>query len=197
MINWTELVQSANYYGTIGYTMVDVPWVVSRKIAMATCPSEDFLVTSNLGELVGSAEQGFLQLDHDGLLGEGKFMAISPCFRVEEVLDDLHQNYFAKLELYVNEGELFGAMEKMAESARTSARGQFHRMSMAQGVILPVPILEETDAGFDLTAGGIELGSFGVRTFEDVSWAFGTGHAEPRMSSTINKFVDQVRQKGR
>lgn len=193
-INWARIAQSANFYHTMGFEQVEVPWLVDRKFAMATCPHERYLVSTDLGDLVGSAEQGFIQQDYLGRLGKGKFQAISPCFRKEEVLDDLHQNAFLKLELYVNEGDLFAAMQRMAELARTVARGFVHELTVGTGYILPSPVLQEVDGGLDLTMGGIELGSFGVRSFEHVSWAFGTGHAEPRLSSTINRFMSQVNQ---
>lgn len=193
-INWARIAQSANFYHTMDFEQVEVPWLVDRKFAMATCPHERYLVSTDLGDLVGSAEQGFIQQDYLGLLGKGQFQAISPCFRKEEVLDDLHQNAFLKLELYVNDGDLFEAMERMAKLAKTVARGFVHEMTVGANCILPAPILVEVDGGLDLTMGGIELGSFGVRSFEHVSWAFGTGHAEPRLSSTINKFIEQVNQ---
>lgn len=194
-IDWERITRSANYYKTCGYTQVEVPWAVERKFAMATCPEERFLITSKLGDLVGSAEQGFIQQDYLGLLGKGKFQAITPCFRHEDELDHLHQNTFLKLELYVNDGDLFAAMDHMAKNARTIARGLVHELTTGTGYILPTPILEEVDGGLDLTMGGIELGSFGVRAFEHVAWAFGTGHAEPRLSSTVNGFMAQVNQK--
>ena len=193
-IDWARIAQSANFYGTIGYKQVEVPWLVSRKFAMATCPSEEFLVQSNLGDLVGSAEQGFIQQDYLGFLGKGRFQAISPCFRKETALDDLHQTAFLKLELYVNDGDLFEAMERMAKDARTVARGFVREKAISSDIVLPVPVLKETEEGLDLEMGGIELGSFGVRSFEHVAWAFGTGHAEPRLSSTINKFINQVNE---
>lgn len=194
-LDWKRIIQSASFYHTLGYQQVEVPWLVERKFAMATCPHERYLVSTDLGDLVGSAEQGFIQQDYLGLLGKGKFQAITPCFRKEEVLDDRHQNTFLKLELYVNDGDLFEAMEDMAKNARTVARGFVHELTTGTGIILPTPVLEEMDGGYDLTMGGIELGSFGVRSFEHVSWAFGTGHAEPRLSSTINGFIAQVNQK--
>lgn len=194
-IDWALITRSASYYRTIGYKQVEVPWAVERKFAMATCPEERFLIESTLGDLVGSAEQGFIQQDHRGLLGKGKFQAITPCFRHEDHLDYLHQNTFLKLELYINDGDLFKAMDDMAKNARTVARGLVHELTTGTGFILPTPVLIEVDGGMDLTMGGIELGSFGVRTFEHVSWAFGTGHAEPRLSSTVNDFMAQVNQK--
>lgn len=193
-IDWTRIVRSASYYASIGYQQVEVPWAVERKFAMATCPEERFLIESTLGDLVGSAEQGFIQQDHLGHLGKGKFQAISPCFRHEDHLDRQHQNTFVKLELYVNEGDLFKAMQDMAHNARTVARGLVHELTTGTGYILPTPVLIEVDGGLDLIMGGIELGSFGVRSFEHISWAFGTGHAEPRLSCTVNDFMSQVNQ---
>ncbi len=194
-LDWARIVQSANFYHTVGFQQVDVPWMVDRQFSMATCPDARFLVSTDMGDLVGSAEQGFIQQDYLGLLGKGKFQSITPCFRKEDVLDDFHQTTFLKLELYVNDGDLFTEMARMADLAKTVARGMVHEMTIKTDIILPVPILIEVEGGLDLTMGGIELGSFGVRSFEHVSWAFGTGHAEPRLSSTIKHFIRQANQK--
>jgi hypothetical protein len=42
-----------------------------------------------------------------------------------------------------------------------------------------------------VTPDGIELGSYGIRTVGNVSFAYGTGLAEPRFSYAINKFYSQ------
>lgn len=194
-IDWARVVQAANFYQTVGYKQVDLPWTVDRKFSMATCPDPAFLVESSLGDLVGSAEQSFIQQDYLGLLGKGKFQAITPCFRRETTLDDLHQPSFLKLELYVNEGDLFAAMREMARGAQTVAMEVVRERAIATEIMLPAPVLEEIDGGLDLTIGGIELGSYGVRSFEHVAWAFGTGLAEPRLSSAIKLLENQANEK--
>lgn len=45
----------------------------------------------------------------------------------------------------------------------------------------------ETEIGFDIEWGGYEIGSYGVRECDFLKWIYGTGCAEPRMSSLILK----------
>lgn len=46
--------------------------------------------------------------------------------------------------------------------------------------------LVETKEGFDLEYKGIELGSYGIRSCEYLTWIYATGCAEPRMSIVKN-----------
>lgn len=45
-----------------------------------------------------------------------------------------------------------------------------------------------TDEGFDIEINGHELGSYGIRKHEYLSWIYGTGCAEPRMSNLIQLY---------
>ncbi len=50
--------------------------------------------------------------------------------------------------------------------------------------------IDETDGGFDINYNfsdkQYELGSYGIRSCEFLDWIYGTGCAEPRLSSIIN-----------
>ena len=46
----------------------------------------------------------------------------------------------------------------------------------------------ETDIGYDITINGEELGSYGIRKCEFLKWIYGTGCAEPRLSTLIKKY---------
>lgn len=197
-IDWQKLLAAVGYYGTIGYKMVEVPWTVPREFMMATCPAERWIVTSNIGDLIGSAEQGFIYLDHTGKLPKGKWMALTPCFRVEDNLsvDPPRQNYFVKLELYDNSGDdPFATLEKMIWNVENAHNGALHVENRVSGVYFPSLRREEVDGGTDLIFAGVEIGSFGIRSFEHVNWVFGTGMAEPRFSSTINRLANEANQK--
>lgn len=197
-IDWQKLHAAASYYGTIGYQMVEVPWTIPREFMMATCPEERWIVSSTIGDLIGSAEQGFIYLDHTGKLPKGKWMALTPCFRVEDNLDtDLpRQNYFMKLELYDNtDGDPFAIKEKMLWNVENAHSGALHVENRVTGVFFPSIRREEVDGGTDLIFAGVEIGSFGIRSFEHVHWVFGTGMAEPRFSHTIKKLTDDANQK--
>ena len=46
----------------------------------------------------------------------------------------------------------------------------------------------KTDIGYDITINGEELGSYGIRKCEFLKWIYGTGCAEPRLSTLIKKY---------
>jgi hypothetical protein len=47
-----------------------------------------------------------------------------------------------------------------------------------------------SDESYDIECNGVELGSYGVRHFENIDWIYGTGLAEPRLSTVMNKYLD-------
>ena len=46
----------------------------------------------------------------------------------------------------------------------------------------------KTAEGYDLQIGGVEVGSYGVRSHRGFKWAYGTGLAEPRFSTVARRF---------
>ena len=48
-----------------------------------------------------------------------------------------------------------------------------------------IPEIVETDEGWDINVGGIEVGSYGSRSIHDHLWVYGTGLAEPRFSQAL------------
>ena len=50
---------------------------------------------------------------------------------------------------------------------------------------LPSCYVKETELGYDIEIKGHELGSYGIRECEFLKWIYGTGCAEPRLSSLI------------
>jgi hypothetical protein len=44
-----------------------------------------------------------------------------------------------------------------------------------------------TAQGLDIELGGIELGSYGYRSYGRLHWIYGTGFAEPRFSQAVRK----------
>ena len=99
---WWRISDTIRHFMVHGYKYRNVPWTVPHEINMATCPDERYLVNSNIGEFVGSAEQSFLYLDTIGKLGKGKFVTCTPCFRNDDE-DYFHQKTFMKVELYDND----------------------------------------------------------------------------------------------
>ena len=46
---------------------------------------------------------------------------------------------------------------------------------------------ERSDESYDIESNGIELGSYGIRQHENITWVYGTGLAEPRLSIAIKR----------
>lgn len=190
MINWNNITDTIAYYSDM-YTMVDIPWTVDRQYTNVTCPNERFtVVTNNMGDLVGSAEQSFVQQAHKHQLKPGRYMAVTPCFRNEDVLDRFHQQYFMKLELFDSIPHL--DVDNQVEGLAGNAMGLFDQLLRKGGITKTDSLLErkKTTDGYDVLFDGIELGSYGVRKYDDIQWLYGTGIAEPRFSSAINFYMN-------
>jgi hypothetical protein len=175
-INWKLLIEALEYYKDHGFTEIPVNWHVSRSVHDITCsdPARMFHL-KDYGVLVGSAEQAFIEMQIEGRLPAGRFVALTPCFRDEGVArDDLHALYFMKVELYstlpdaIQDGELYELCLRARGFMETRTR-------------LPVQSVL-TEEGIDLEINGIEVGSYSRRSFGGISWTCGTGLAEPRFS---------------
>jgi hypothetical protein len=173
-----------DYYQDLGYTYVEVPYCVPLDIIRLTLPPQyipDEVL--GLGFLVGSAEQSLLSLD----LPDGSYMAVSPCFRPEPVLNERYQRHFMKVELFQ-----LGPVEMnpmaMLKDARTF---------MSDHVRDDVDVdIVGTDQGWDIEINGIEVGSYGFREAGGRKWACGTGLALPRFDVARN-FTTAGDQNGR
>lgn len=174
-IDWSLLSRAKDFYAGLGYTYVETPWIASVEACAATFHSPRFDVDG--GCLVGSGEQGLLQLAHEGKIGSGRFMTISPCFRDEPVEDQLHQRQFIKLEL-MDLGQ-YDEPDYLVEHALRCFR-------LLKGPIQRHFEIVQTEEGFDIMRGPIELGSYGSREAyiygRGYCWNYGTGLALPRFS---------------
>lgn len=176
-VNWEFLVKALNWYVNRGYKRVDLPWHASIEAVGSTL--DDLSRTyelRDLGLLVGSAEQSFVDALINGTLGEGKFVSLTPCFRKEPVFDATHQPYFMKVELFdtkVCDGNDFDIML----DAKTF-------MEEISGIC---PDIVPTEFGYDLEINGVEVGSYSSRKYLDYEWTCGTGIAEPRFTQSLNK----------
>lgn len=176
----TELISRAiQYYTNLGYLPISVPIVIDYDISKFTRPEfVNDLIHSNSKVYSGSAEQSFLQLMKDNKIKPGKYQALTPCFRDEKTLDDLHLRIFLKLELIHIGSNSF-------RNILTDACIFFNQNGVkAQIQYLTHPILSNNQ--IDLcTLDGIELGSYGFRTFNEIPYSYGTGLAEPRFSHCL------------
>lgn len=183
IISTANIYKALTLYLNKGYEMVDIPYVVEEEVSLSTIRT-----TKEVNDLyykdkvyVASAEQSFKQLYKDTqVLEQGcKYMALSPCYRTEPLIDETHYNLFLKLELiYIGED-----LECLVEDAYNVLNEfvQVHK----------VP----TSMGMDLYCGDIEIGSYGLAKFDDgQTYTYATGYTDPRMSICIAKEIRRGKQ---
>jgi hypothetical protein len=174
-INWERLIESMAFYTSLGYKYRDLNWTVSKDVSEITKPNDrkDYFVEDRA--VVASGEQSFLELLKHGRIKQGKYHGITPCFRDETTIDYLHQRYFMKVELIDTKNTNHESLEDMIIIAK-----EYYSQ------YLGVELLE-CDGVFDLidSKHKIELGSYGLRQYDDIKWVFGTGVAEPRLSKIL------------
>lgn len=177
-VDWGRLGRAMAFYAARGYVAVDVPWWVPEDVTATTCTDRGRVMSvPGSGDLVGSAEQSFLAMERQGALGRGRFVACTPCFRREPIVDRTHLLSFMKVELYRNDAATPAALNETISDAEAFMLSELG----VAGSLVRVP----TPEGWDLEIDGIEVGSYGVRTFAGCSWTFGTGLAEPRFSTAL------------
>lgn len=180
VINYRRVAKAIKKYQKIGYTYIDTPWLVSDEAMLATLPShrKGFELghsTLKPGKLVGSAEQGFIQLMLDEKIQPGNYVSAGPCFRDEENVDALHQYAFFKVELI----QIIHPRDPMPThgAARVMANDADEVLYNMYG---PGAQVVRTPEGWDIEVEGVEIGSYGVREYKGHRWVYGTGLALPR-----------------
>lgn len=175
-INWKLIVLTHDYWENQKFEHVNVPWLVNRKYTAITHNNADDwnVLWTRKGDLVGSAEQGFIQSRYDGQLKQGKFIATSPCFRTDSQ-DITHQTHFMKSELHINDE----VTKEVLHSILHRAEIFFNTIATSNTVKV---VHKPRDDEYDITLNGIEIGSYGIRQFGTYKWIYGTAIAEPRFS---------------
>lgn len=183
-----RLIEAIKFYQNHNIEYIDVPWDVSPEISALTKPAncKDFYLEKDT-VLVASAEQSFLQV-YDQLHDTKIYMALTPCFRDEPNIDEFHQKYFMKLELFTKDAMRYYDVVCYAE--------EFFRLQL-----MAMPHREyENQLTVDLKLKHIELGSYGVRQLNNgMIYVYGTGLAEPRFQQALeyrNKIKGMVYQAG-
>lgn len=177
-IDYGLLADAINQYKQLGWEQIEVPWIVSLETLDATMPTKSRRFAVADGHLVGSAEQGFIELAARGLR-EGRFMAVTPCFRDEEVESRTHQRWFLKLELW--DTLALDYKPVLADALQVMRK-------LAPGKVIQPFELGHTHDIVCETSGrpSLELGSYGRRAAHVygrmVTWNYGTGIALPRFS---------------
>jgi seryl-tRNA synthetase len=175
-ICWSSLNTAKGLYLRVGFEYIEVPWVVPREITQKTVRLTSLGWETTYGDLVGSAEQGFIKLALEGELDIHKcYQSISPCFRDEETITPLTRPYFMKLELGVLTKKTYA--NTYVTEVMSSALDVMHHLSNKRVALI------KTSEGYDIECEGVELGSYGYREIDsDLCWVYGTGLAEPRFS---------------
>jgi hypothetical protein len=183
MIDYKLLSDAIDYYTKIGYKYIEVPWAVNPEVLAITAPPSVVPYYVDTGVLVASGEQGFLQLIINRELMPGRYCTLTPCFRKEKEYSELTKHYFMKVELI----DIPLRIDKYSESRFWTmlwdAKMFFDYNLKVVDRSTHYELVSETQ--FDIMLGEIELGSYGYREFEDISWYYGTGLAEPRFSATL------------
>lgn len=190
-IDYNLLNKSLKYFSKKGFKQIEVPWRVSREAIEGTFKSsESFKSDDKL--LIGSAEQGFLELYLQNKLTSNQLMSVSPCFR-NETEDYLHQQEFMKLELIYFINAKIDDIDIMFNS--------FIVFNLVKNFVLSfiikklkikitdITTAETNDSNSiyseDILINGIEYGSYGIRQFQDKYYIYGTGIALPRASKIL------------
>jgi aspartyl/asparaginyl-tRNA synthetase len=177
-IDYKKILSAIDHYSLAGYSEIEAPWIVKyESYATTKLPqSRDFYTVG--GYLNASGEQSFIEMMRNGTQLTKNF-CITPCFRNEEILDDIHHTYFLKLEL-IDTNVSIENLQTMIDHAVA----YFTKY-------LPLQILQTDTKGvaFDIidSKNHIELGSYGIRRTKDFSWIYGTGVALPRLDTVIKK----------
>ncbi len=171
-IDYGKIDDAVHFYGR-HFQFIEVPWFVSRKAMEVTAPPGRRFCSSFLGDMVASGEQSFIQLWVDKKFEKGKFACVTPCFRDDEI-DNLHFNYFMKVELI----DLCPDNVEVAIDNVVSKALEFFSYYLDPEVI-------DTEIGKDVVYNGVELGSYGFRSSGEMRWVYGTGCAEPRLSQAL------------
>ncbi len=172
-INWYRLSQAIERYKIEGYQYVELPWLIPLKYNLMTYDNPNRIHQTQTGALLGSAEQAFIMKDYNNQLGKGRFYSCSPCFRMENY-DELHQEQFMKIELYINDDTSENNYYKILDQVLLIFTG----LSLGSGT----PEISTTPEGHDILLNGIEIGSYGIREKDHIKWIYATGLAEPRFS---------------
>lgn len=195
-MDYHHIAMAVDFYKGRGYVYVpDAPWHVGRDAYYATKPVDavDVSYVENVEGirrhardefLVASGEQSFLQMMLDGQKLK-RHVCVTPCYRVERY-DNWHLPYFMKVELINAQDTDRSHLYDMVHDAMSFFEKFFSIRTEVIGD--SVDIVEKGTRA--------ELGSYGIRE-RDIGgkryrWIYGTGCAEPRLSTAIQRHNSQV-----
>lgn len=182
-INYFLLGEAVKIYTDLGYTFIEVPWIVNEKSSEATNPpKEGIFVLEDGTHLIGSAEQGFIHVIEQ-LKPNTKYASISPCFRKGDNRDIYHQEMFMKLELFLYDND---TISTFADGLMDDAMTVFYKLGIHEkalyGVLTHSTNIDLCVQRFNKEM--LEIGSYGYRIINDINNTYkinyGTGLALPR-----------------
>lgn len=181
VIDYRNIAAAQDFYSKNHYKQIETPWLVSPEVNSITAPNGVNRYVVNKGgkskEFVASGEQGFLHMAMKGQLPEGMYQTVSPCMR-DEAYDYLHVKQFVKLELI----DIRYSPYEEDHARDVYMMGDAMRLFSDLGIDTTQV---DTEEGYDLMYGSIELGSYGKRQYNGIYWSYGTGIAEPRFSRVL------------
>lgn len=188
IIDYDLFNKSLKYFSKRGFKQVEVPWRVSQEAIEGTFDSNQSFKSDDKF-LIGSAEQGFLELYLQNKLTSNQLMSVSPCFRNESE-DYFHQQEFMKLELICFLDKLadldFRFNNEYSNIKRLVINFIIKKLKIKASDIV---VLETNESNSiyseDILINGIEYGSYGIRQFQDKYYIYGTGIALPRASKIL------------
>ncbi len=181
LIDYGRIDRALAHYQAAGYTLIDVPWIVSEAANRMTAPRGVRLFETFAGTLPASGEQSFLELMRFDRLDDFRpYVCVTPCFREEPEYNEWYQQGFLKVELIVR------GQWDMTQQLLSDAQAFFQAEQLRAGQS-KWRHEHQTPEGFDATLHGVEIGSYGHRTVDGYSWTYGTGLAEPRFSTALRK----------
>jgi hypothetical protein len=180
MINYRILADSIEYYESNGFKRIESPWTVTKEISDITRPEDasSFTILEKNKVFVASAEQSFLYLFNKGFLPHGQYQSTTPCMR-DDTFSQIHTKYFIKNELIKTDSTTEHDLLNVIDIALLF----FKRYIGEDANIIPF-----NDGTYDIKCRDIELGSYGIRHCDYLTWIYGTGVAEPRLSRTLLKY---------
>lgn len=175
-IDYAKIAQAVEFYRLRGFEYIDVPWAVQEDAMNVTKPANatNFPLEA-FTDLVASGEQSFIEMMFKDELPKGRYVCVTPCFRNETDRTDWTRLYFMKVELIDSFDTSEGNLERIVNIAQDFFKQYLSRVDVVK-----------TDIGFDIQSCGLELGSYGIRSYHDYKWIYATGCAEPRLSIAEN-----------
>ena len=186
IIDYKLLNKAVKFFSKKGFTQIEVPWRVSKESINATF-DVNLSFKSDDKFLIGSAEQGFLELIIQNKLRNTMAMSVSPCFR-NDFEDSFHQKEFIKLELMYCSNHIIKETETIYNIFMSYVLKFITKKLKVHKSRITIMATNDSNSIYseDILIDNIEYGSYGIRRFKDIYYIYGTGIALPRASTILN-----------